>query len=128
MVSRSPARTSASSGRTWPTTLSYHPVARIGSCLPVASRRGSEFPDATTVRYSWDTPNPSLPAALAGARPDYIFLPAHYLKQFHPAYTPLDTLKAMAKEQGAQLGSAVHEQGAALQERQPRPADAGTVG
>ncbi len=60
-----------------------------------------EFPDATTVRYSWDTPNPFFLPALAGARPDYIFLPAHYLKQFHPAYTPPDALKALAKEQGA---------------------------
>ena len=56
------------------------------------------FPDATTVRYAWRKPNPFFLPALAGARPEYIFLPAHYLKAFHPAYTDKDALKALAKE------------------------------
>ncbi len=56
------------------------------------------FPDATTVRYAWRKPNPFFLPALAGARPEYIFLPAHYLKAFHPAYTDMDALKALAKE------------------------------
>ncbi|MFO1153150.1 MAG: ABC transporter substrate-binding protein [Rhodospirillales bacterium] len=56
------------------------------------------FPDATTVRYAWSKPNPFFLPALAGSRPEYIFLPAHYLKAFHPAYTDKDTLKAKVKE------------------------------
>ena len=42
-----------------------------------------EFPDATTVRYSWSEPNPNFLPALAGARPLYIFMPGHYVNQFH---------------------------------------------
>ena len=56
------------------------------------------FPDATTVRFAWSKPNPFFLPALAGARPEYVFLPAHYLKAFHPAYTDKETLKALVKE------------------------------
>ncbi len=56
------------------------------------------FPDATTVRYEWRKPNPFFLPALAGSRPEYIFLPAHYLKAFHPAYTDKEVLKARVKE------------------------------
>lgn len=60
-----------------------------------------EFLDDTTIRYSWDSPNPFFLPALAGARPDFIFLPAHYLKQFLPAFTPAEELDARVKEAGA---------------------------
>lgn len=53
-----------------------------------------EFPDALTVRYIWDKPNPFFLPLLAGAKPVEIYAPAHYLKQFHPRYTDHDTLKA----------------------------------
>jgi ABC-type dipeptide transport system, periplasmic component len=66
-----------------------------------------EFLDETTIRYSWDSPNPFFLPALAGARPDFIFLPAHYLKQFHSAYTPADVLEARAKEEGARNWAAL---------------------
>ncbi len=36
-----------------------------------------------TVRYSWSRPNPAFLPALAGARPLYIYRPAHYLRRFH---------------------------------------------
>jgi len=45
-----------------------------------------EILDETTIRYSWKTPNPFFIPALAGARPLDLFVPAHYLKQFHPKY------------------------------------------
>ena len=45
-----------------------------------------EFPDEYTVRYSWSNPNPYFLSALAGARPLYIYKPAHYLRQFHARY------------------------------------------
>ncbi|MGI9500784.1 MAG: ABC transporter substrate-binding protein [Geminicoccaceae bacterium] len=44
------------------------------------------FPDALTVRYSWSKPNPLFLPALAGAAPQFIFMPSHYLKQFHKTY------------------------------------------
>jgi peptide/nickel transport system substrate-binding protein len=44
------------------------------------------FPDALTVRFEWDGPNPGFLPALAGASPLYIYRPAHYLKQFHERY------------------------------------------
>lgn len=66
-----------------------------------------EFLDDTTIRYSWDHPNPFFLPALAGARPEFIFLPAHYLKQFHPAFTPADELDARVKEAGARNWAAL---------------------
>jgi len=44
------------------------------------------FPDPLTVRYSWSKPNPLFLPALAGATPQFIFMPSHYLKQFHQTY------------------------------------------
>lgn len=41
------------------------------------------FPDAHTIRYSWSKPNPLFLPALAGAAPQFIYMPAHYLKSFH---------------------------------------------
>jgi peptide/nickel transport system substrate-binding protein len=45
-----------------------------------------EIIDPLTVRYSWASPNPFFLPALAGARPLFIYRPAHYLKQFHEKY------------------------------------------
>ncbi|MGF1624957.1 MAG: ABC transporter substrate-binding protein [Alphaproteobacteria bacterium] len=45
-----------------------------------------EFPDQVTVRYGWSKPNPSFLPALAAATPLYIFMPAHYVRQFHEDY------------------------------------------
>jgi peptide/nickel transport system substrate-binding protein len=46
-----------------------------------------EILDAKTVRYSWSKPNPFFMPSLAGPAPMTIYLPAHYLKQFHKTYT-----------------------------------------
>ena len=37
----------------------------------------------TSVRYTWSKPNPFFLPALAGASPNFIYRPAHYLKKFH---------------------------------------------
>ncbi len=50
------------------------------------------FPDALTVRYAWTRPNPLFLPALAGAAPQFIYMPAHYLKQFHERYADEDAL------------------------------------
>jgi peptide/nickel transport system substrate-binding protein len=47
-----------------------------------------EFPDRTTVRYSWSRPNPDFLPRMAAASPLFIFRPAHYLKKFHKKYNP----------------------------------------
>jgi peptide/nickel transport system substrate-binding protein len=45
-----------------------------------------EILDDYRVRYSWSKPNPSFLPAIAGARPLFLYRPAHYLKQFHARY------------------------------------------
>jgi len=69
-----------------------------------------EFPDATTVRYSWSKPNPEFLPALANAAPLYIFAPAHYLKQFHKKYADAAALDAMVKEASARNWVALYTQ------------------
>ncbi len=59
-----------------------------------------EFPDAYTVIYRWQQPNPYFLAALAAPRPLFIYQPKHYLRQFHPAYSDAQKLKAQAKASG----------------------------
>lgn len=59
-----------------------------------------EVIDDLTVRFSWSQPNPYFLPALAGARPLFIYRPAHYLKQFHPAYQDAEKLAAMVEEAG----------------------------
>lgn len=59
-----------------------------------------EVIDETTIRFTWQKPNPFFLPALAGARPEYIFAPAHYLKQFHPRYTDPAKLASMAAASG----------------------------
>ncbi len=47
-----------------------------------------EYVDKTTVRYTWDKPNPEFLRRMAAPTPLFIFRPAHYLKQFHKKYNP----------------------------------------
>ncbi len=60
-----------------------------------------EFIDAQTIRYSWSKPNPYFLPAIAGARPLYIYRPAHYLKQFHAAYASREELAGRIEEASA---------------------------
>ena len=88
-----------------------------------------EVLNETTVRFTWDEPNPQFLPALAGPSPLYIYRPAHYLRQFHPRYVGLE--KANAEAQGGrfpQLGGVPPEEGRAVPLRQSRPADARAVG
>ncbi len=57
--------------------------------------------DDRTIRYSWSKPNPFFLPAIAGARPLYIYRPAHYLKQFHAAYAAPKALAARVEEASA---------------------------
>jgi len=67
-----------------------------------------EVIDETTVRYTWDDPNPEFLPALAGSRPLYIYRPAHYLKPFHAKYGDIEKLNAHAKTVGSRNWAAVH--------------------
>ena len=67
-----------------------------------------EFPDAETVRYSWSKPNPLFLPLLASATPLEIFMPAHYLKQFHAKYSDPEKLQKLAKAAKQRNWAALH--------------------
>lgn len=75
----------------------------VNGKLPVV-----EFLDDTTIRYTWEAPNPSFLPALAGARPEQIFAPAHYLKQFHERYQNKDKMAAMVAESQRRNWASLH--------------------
>lgn len=68
-----------------------------------------EFIDDVTVRYSWENPNPLFLTSLAGARPLYIYMPAHYMKQWHSKHADADTLAAKIEEEGVQNWTSLHK-------------------
>ena len=68
-----------------------------------------EIIDSHTIRYTWDTVNPLFMTALAGARPMYIYMPAHYLKQFHEKYGDADKLAALVESEQVQNWSSLHK-------------------
>ncbi|MCY4230639.1 MAG: ABC transporter substrate-binding protein, partial [Alphaproteobacteria bacterium] len=67
-----------------------------------------EVLNETTVRYSWETPNADFLPALAGARPLYIYRPAHYLKHFHAAHAPRRTLARAVEKARRRSWAALH--------------------
>jgi len=78
-------------------------VARFGppkELLVDGERPKVEFPDETTVRYSWSKPNPYFLPALAAAQPIEIFRPSHYLKQFHAKHAGRETVEKIAADAG----------------------------
>ena len=67
-----------------------------------------EVLDEHTVRYTWARPNPFFLPALAGARPEQLYAPAHYLKAFHARYTDKDKLEEQAREEGQRNWAGIH--------------------
>ncbi|MEM6848597.1 MAG: ABC transporter substrate-binding protein [Pseudomonadota bacterium] len=67
-----------------------------------------EVLDDTTVRYTWQKPNPRFLPTLAQARPPFIYRPAHYLKQFNPKYGDADEIAAQAEEQRVRSWAPLH--------------------
>ena len=76
---------------------------RVEGTLPTV-----EILDETTLRYSWPAPHPTFLHLLAGARPLYIYAPAHYLKQFHARYTDAESLAAKAEAARQHNWAALH--------------------
>lgn len=64
--------------------------------------------DEHTVRYQWEDPNPYFLPALAGARPLFIYMPAHYLKQFNASYTQTETLALLVDKHGKRNWAGLH--------------------
>lgn len=60
-----------------------------------------EVIDDTTVRYSWEKPNHQFLPALAGASPEYVYQPSHYLKAFHARYAESSALAERVRANGA---------------------------
>ena len=67
-----------------------------------------EFPDAYTVRYGWAAPNPNFLPLLAAAMALQIYLPKHYLKQFHARYADPARLAALVASLGLRNWAALH--------------------
>ena len=67
-----------------------------------------EVLDEHTVRYTWARPNPFFLPALAGARPEPLYAPAHYLQAFHARHADEDALNAQAREEGKRNWAALH--------------------
>ncbi len=67
-----------------------------------------EVIDETTVRYSWSRPQPDFLTRLAGARPEFIYRPAHYMKQFHAKYQDPAKLEQLVKEEHRRNWVALH--------------------
>lgn len=71
--------------------------------MPPFMMAGGEAPtfeviDETTVRFTWNSPNPLFLPELAKSRPPFIYRPAHYLKQFHEAYGDPAEIAKMAAQ------------------------------
>ena len=58
--------------------------------------------DDYTVEFVYSRPYGLLLRQLANAGQGYIFVPKHYMQQFHPKYTPRDRLDALTKQKGLQ--------------------------
>ncbi len=67
-----------------------------------------EVLDATTVRYTWPKPNPNFLIALAGPRPEYLYMPAHYLRTFHARYADPAALDRLVAEERRRNWVALH--------------------
>jgi peptide/nickel transport system substrate-binding protein len=65
-------------------------------------------PDPWTVRYRWAEPNNLFFLDQAGASPTMLYRPAHYLRQFHKAFTDPEKLKKMARAERRRNWAALH--------------------
>jgi peptide/nickel transport system substrate-binding protein len=76
--------------------------------LPEGEKPKVEFLDDETVRYSWTRPNPLFLPALAAPNPLYLYMPAHYLKQFHEKYADPKKLADLIKKYKQRNWAALH--------------------
>lgn len=67
-----------------------------------------ELIDETTLRFSWDAPNPLFLPELAKSRPPFIYRPAHYLKQFHIKYGNRILISKWVEEAKVRFWASLH--------------------
>ncbi len=67
-----------------------------------------EVLDELTVRYTWEKPNPNFLTSLAEPSPRFIYVPSHYLKQFHLKYNDPASMEAKVKESGRRNWVSLH--------------------
>ncbi|MEE9315420.1 MAG: ABC transporter substrate-binding protein [Rhizobiaceae bacterium] len=67
-----------------------------------------EIIDSHTIRYTWEKVNPLFLTALASARPMYIYMPAHYLKQFHKTYADAGNISVLVESEKVQNWASLH--------------------
>jgi peptide/nickel transport system substrate-binding protein len=79
------------------------PILKVDGELPRV-----EFPDAWTVRYRWSKPNNLFLLDQASASPTTLYRPAHYLKQFHIAFTDPQKLAKLARAEHRRGWAALH--------------------
>jgi len=68
-----------------------------------------EIIDSHTIKFSWDSVNPLFLTALAGARPMYIYMPAHYMKQWHSKYADPTAIAAKVASENVQNWTSLHK-------------------
>jgi peptide/nickel transport system substrate-binding protein len=78
------------------------------SMLPQGEAPRFEVLDETTVRYTWQKPNPLFLPDLAGPSPLFIYRPSHYLRQFHQKYADKATLDTLVQQANQRSWSALH--------------------
>ncbi len=66
------------------------------------------FPDAQTIVYEWEQANPNFLATLAQASPPFIYLPAHFLKQYHEDFASPEDLAAEVDDARVNSWAALH--------------------
>ncbi len=76
-----------------------------------------EIIDELTFKYSWSKPNTAFLQSLAAPSPNYIYRPAHYMKQYHAKYVDKAKLDEMVKTANVDGWAALHTR----QQRQRRP-------
>ena len=67
-----------------------------------------EVIDETTVRFTWDGPNPRFLPTLAQARPPFMYRPAHYMKQFNPKYGDETEIARLVEEARVRSWAPLH--------------------
>lgn len=78
----------------------------------IVDGKAAEFTiiDETTVRFSWEKPNPQFLPTLAKSRPPFIYRPAHYLKQFTEKYGDPAFIKAEMAKTKTRNWASLHNQ------------------
>ena len=104
----------------WEDMLHDEELGRIGmpAALVVDGEEAKfEIIDDLTFRYSWSKPNKAFLQTIAAPSPEYIYRPAHYMKQFHAKYADAEALQAMVEEANVDGWTALHTR----MQRQQRP-------